>query len=103
MPRFPTVPRTFAGFQSEPATERVIAFGRLALSIGGLFAIYADPAQRPGATLEFVILGAYVAFALACLVIFRRPVSAHWTFLSHAPEIGLVCLIIGYTEAPTSP
>lgn len=88
---------------TDVTSERVIAVSRLILAVGGLLAIALDPAQRPQASFEYAVLIAYVAFALALLVGLYRPLSNLCNLATHAVEIGLVCLIIGYTEGPASP
>jgi signal transduction histidine kinase len=87
----------------EMTSEQVIALGRLVLSIGGLLAIVIDPAQHPESTLEYAALIAYVAFSIGLLIVFYRDIPDFWNVVFHGVEIGLLCLIIRYTEGPTSP
>jgi signal transduction histidine kinase len=88
---------------SDAASERVIAVGRLALSVGGLLAVALDPTQGPQVTFTYAVLIAYVIFALALLIVADRPMFRTWSLISHGLEITLVCLIIGTTEGPASP
>ena len=88
---------------SDVTDERVIATARLLLATGGLIAVVLDPAQRPYALFKFAVLIAYMAFAVILALISRRPHSNFWHVTTHEVEIGLICLIIGYTESPDSP
>jgi len=85
------------------ASERFIVFSRISLAVGGLFAAWLDPAQPSQGDLGYVFLIAYVIFSLGLIATYSRPLRDPWGIIAHAFEIALVCLIIIYTEGPTSP
>jgi len=73
------------------------------LAAGGLLAIYLDPTQPSQGDTGYLFIAAYLVFALVLLAIAGRPLGARAAIASHACEMALVCLIISYTEGPSSP
>jgi signal transduction histidine kinase len=93
----------FAGAGLNHATERTIAISRLVLAAGGLLAAYADPAQPSQGEAGYVFLGLYVLFSLGMLTTVSKPLEGARCIAAHVVEIGLICIVIAYTEGPTSP
>jgi signal transduction histidine kinase len=88
----------------ESAIDWAIAVSRLVLATGGLAAAYLDPEQPSGGGgLGYTIFAAYVGFALALLVFYRRLSGPPWKIATHCLEVALVSLIILTTEGPSSP
>lgn len=84
-------------------SERVVAISRALLAAGGLVAIYLDPTQPSQGEIGYLFVAAYLVFALALLAIADRPLRGRTAVTAHAFEIALICLIISYTEGPSSP
>jgi signal transduction histidine kinase len=88
------------------ATERVVAISRSVLALGGLIAIYLDPAQPSQGPFAYAFVATYAAFAFALLVFVlsaRRAPARNWSLASHGLEVALVSLIIWSSEGPLSP
>ena len=84
-------------------SERFIIGGRIVLAVGGLVATYFDPTQPSQGEVGYAFLAGYVVFSLALLPTLNRPLHGRWSILAHVIELALVCLIIIYTEGPSSP
>ena len=84
-------------------SERVVAVSRAVLAAGGLLAIYLDPTQPSQGEFGYSFVAAYLVFALGLLAIADRPLSVRAAIATHAIEMALICLIISYTEGPSSP
>jgi signal transduction histidine kinase len=93
----------FASAGLDYATERTIAISRLVLAAGGLLAAYVDPGQPSQGETGYVFLGLYVLLSLGLLAIASKPLEGVPCIAAHVVEIGLICIIIAYTEGPTSP
>jgi signal transduction histidine kinase len=85
------------------AGERVIVGSRIALAVGGLIATYLDPTQPARGEAGYLFLAGYVVFSLALLLTFNHPLRGRASIIAHVIEMALVCLIIIYTEGPSSP
>ena len=88
------------------ASERVVAISRAVLALGGLVAIYLDPAQPSQGRFAYAFVATYAVFAFALLVFVlsaRRPPAKIWSLVGHGFEVALVSLIIWSSEGPLSP
>jgi signal transduction histidine kinase len=98
-----TEDRVFAGAGLDHATERTIAISRLVLAAGGSLAAYMDPDQPSQGEIGYVFLGLYALFSLGMLATLSNPLEGVRCVAAHVVEIGLICIVIAYTEGPTSP
>jgi signal transduction histidine kinase len=73
------------------------------LAAGALAAIYFDPSQPVGGEQGYLLLIAYVVFALVSLAIASRSRSMGWQLSSHLVDICVITGVMYYTEGPTSP
>jgi signal transduction histidine kinase len=92
-----------AFFRILNAHDGLIVVSRFSLAIGGLTAIYLDPSQPSQGDAGYVFVGAYAVFALVLLIPSCFGRINPWPLGTHLIEIGLVCLLIAYTEGPSSP
>jgi signal transduction histidine kinase len=84
-------------------SEKIILGSRIVLAAAGLFATYLDPSQPSQGVAGYVFLIAYVLYSLLLPLTFRQPLRQPWNIFAHALEIAIVCVIIIYTEGPSSP
>jgi signal transduction histidine kinase len=86
------------------SNERAIIASRLVLSIGGLIATYIDPLQASQSLILHSLLIAYVLYSLGLLASFYwKARHRHFNIFAHAAEMILICLIIVYSDGPSSP
>ena len=84
-----------------PYVERIIAWGRVFLSVSALITLY--PAAE-AIRLEFYLAAAYAVFALAWLFfILRSPVSGPPIYIVHGADILNRSVLMWTTEGSTSP
>jgi len=85
--------------------ERLIAFGRLALTLFALIAIWLDPPQIGSQTgLVYVVVCLYLGFALCGVgIVMRRTPNSLEQLFAHGADIACVALLMYLNQGPSSP
>jgi signal transduction histidine kinase len=84
--------------------ERLIAWARLMLAAGALLAVWIDPAGPPAAARVYMLLGAYVIFAVAMLPLsLVRSSRTLSPVVSQIIDLTFISVIIAMSEGPASP
>ena len=95
-----------APFLRQSRAERLIAGGRVVLSVFSLLAVWLDPTEPSRyASIAYSLLAAYVAYALVLAVLAFRSYALllELRLPSHLVDLAVAALVMFFTEGPTSP
>jgi signal transduction histidine kinase len=92
-------------FIVQSRTERVIAAGRVLLAATALLNVWLDPPPVEGAAVAFVLLAAYLGYAIGLVPILRPAFApaAWWPLLTHAVDLAAFALFMQLTAGTSSP
>lgn len=95
-----------APYFRQSRAERLIAAGRVALSVFSLLAIWLDPTEPSRhASIAYSVLAVYVAYSLLIAVLAFRSYALllEARLPTHAIDLLVAALVMFFTEGPTSP
>jgi len=102
-----SVAGTPSGYHSRTGrVERVVATTRVVLSVCSFLAVWIDP-STPARYVEetYVLLGAYVAYAVLALAAIHRAsvISRRWVLSAHLVDLAVFSAAVYLTDGSTSP
>ncbi|MBI4200098.1 MAG: sensor histidine kinase [Chloroflexi bacterium] len=93
-------------YSQQTQAERLIAAGRVVLTLAALLAVWLDPSE-PGryTRIIYVLVSAYLVYALLLgLLVWRSPLPAGWLGLTtHALDIAVFSFLMQFSRGPASP
>ncbi|MFL6290427.1 MAG: sensor histidine kinase [Thermoanaerobaculia bacterium] len=95
-----------APFLRQTRAERLIATGRVVLSVFSLLAVWLDPTEPSRfASIAYSLLAAYMVYSLVVLVLAFRSYALllELRLPSHVVDLAVAILVSFFTEGPTSP
>lgn len=95
-----------APFLRQTRAERLIATGRVVLSIFSLLAVWLDPTEPSRyASIAYSLLAVYVAYSLVLVLLAFRSYALllELRLPSHLVDVAVAVLVSFFTEGPTSP